>query len=122
MKDALKICNKFTGEHPCQSAISIRFFCNFNEIALRHGCSPVNLLHISRIPCLKNTTEGLLLLIIYFFFNKSHNSMSTYNNNFKKLICGGQFPQSIIASWMIYFQNQQNGVKRANNPEDFLHC
>ena len=29
--------------------------CNFMEITLRHGCSPVNLLHISRTP-LKNTS------------------------------------------------------------------
>ena len=29
---------------------------NFIEIALRHGCSPVNLLHIFRTPFPKNTT------------------------------------------------------------------
>ena len=33
-KGVLKICNRFTGEHPCRS------------ITLRHGFSPVNLLHI----------------------------------------------------------------------------
>ena len=27
---------------------SPKLFCNFIEIALRHGCSPVNLLHIFR--------------------------------------------------------------------------
>ena len=31
------------------------------EIVLRHGCSPVNLLHIFRIPFYKNTSGGLLL-------------------------------------------------------------
>ena len=30
---------------------------NFTEIALRHGCSPVNLLYIFRTPFLKNTSE-----------------------------------------------------------------
>ena len=30
-------------------------------IALQHGCSPVNLLHIFRTPFLKNTSEWLLL-------------------------------------------------------------
>ena len=40
-KGVLKICSKFTGEHPCQSAISIKLICNFMEITLRHGCSPV---------------------------------------------------------------------------------
>ena len=40
----LKTCSKFTGEHPCRSAISIKFI----EMALLHGCSPVNFLHIFR--------------------------------------------------------------------------
>ena len=34
---------------------------NFIEVALRHECSPVNLLHIFRTPFLKNTSEWLLL-------------------------------------------------------------
>ena len=42
----LKICSKFTGEHPCQSVISIKLLCDFIEITLRQRCSPVNLLHI----------------------------------------------------------------------------
>ena len=46
----LKICSKFTGEHPCRSEISTKLFCNFIEIALRNGYSPVNLLHIFRAP------------------------------------------------------------------------
>ena len=33
----------------------------FIEITLRHGCSNVNLLHISRTPFCKNTSGGLLL-------------------------------------------------------------
>ena len=32
-----------------------QFACNFIEIALRHGCSPLNLLHNFRKPFLKNT-------------------------------------------------------------------
>ena len=46
-KDVLKIFSKFTGEHPCRTAISIKLLCI--KIALRNGCSPVNLLHIFRI-------------------------------------------------------------------------
>ena len=34
---------------------------NFIEIALRHGCSPVNWLHILRRPFLKNNSRWLLL-------------------------------------------------------------
>ena len=60
-KGVLKICSKFTGEHPYRSAISIKLLCNFIEIALRHGCSPANLLHIFRTPFSKNTSGGVLL-------------------------------------------------------------
>ena len=45
-----KIWSKFTGEHPCRSAISTKLLCNFIEIVLWHVCSPVNLLYISRTP------------------------------------------------------------------------
>ena len=50
VKDVLKICSKFTGVHPRRSVISIKLLCNFIEITLQHGCSPVNLLHIFKIP------------------------------------------------------------------------
>ena len=61
VKSVLKICGKFTGEHQCRSLISIKLLCNFIEITLRHGCSPVNLPHIFRTPFSKNTSEWLLL-------------------------------------------------------------
>ena len=60
-KGVLKKCRKFTGEHPWRSLISIKFQSNFTDIALRHGCSPINLLHIYRTPFPKNTPGGLLL-------------------------------------------------------------
>ena len=62
-KSVLKICSKFTREHPCRSAISIKFFCYFIEITLRHGCSPVNSRHIFRTPFLKDTSVRLFLEI-----------------------------------------------------------
>ena len=45
-KDVRKVCNKFTGEHPCRSLISIKLLCRFIEIASLPGCSPVNLQYI----------------------------------------------------------------------------
>ena len=36
-KDFLKMCSKFTGEHPRQNLISIKLLCNFIEITLCHG-------------------------------------------------------------------------------------
>ena len=38
---------------------------NFIEIALRYGCSSVNLLHIFRTSLPKNTSEGLLLNLLF---------------------------------------------------------
>ena len=74
-KGDLKMCSKFTGEQPCWSATSIKLLCNFVEIALRHGCSPVNLLHFFRTPFRKNTSGGMFLNIYIhmdskFFFGK----------------------------------------------------
>ena len=44
------------------------FSCsNFIEIALRHGCSPLNLLHIFRISFPKNTFGWLLLFLTHFW-------------------------------------------------------
>ena len=60
-KGFLKICSKFTGEHPCQSTISIKLQSNSDKVAkqLYWNCtpviSPVNLLHIFRTPFPKNT-------------------------------------------------------------------
>ena len=33
-KSVLEICSKFTGKHPCQSVVSIKFFCSFIELHL----------------------------------------------------------------------------------------
>ena len=71
----LKTCSKFTGEQTYRSVISINLLCNFIEITLRHGCSPVNLLHIFRTTFCKNTYGGLLLAIQSTFTN----SYSTRN-------------------------------------------
>ena len=60
-KGVLKVSSKFTGEHSCRSVISIKLQSNFTEITLRHGCSPINLLHIFRTPFPKNTSWWLLL-------------------------------------------------------------
>ena len=64
VKSILKIYNKFTGEHPCRSMISVNLLCNFIEINLWYGCSPVNLPHIFRTPFSRNTSGWLLLYYV----------------------------------------------------------
>ena len=61
------------GVHPCRSALSIKLLFNFIEIALQHGCFPVNLLHIFRTSFTENTYGGVLLLIsVLFLFALSY--------------------------------------------------
>ena len=82
-KSVLKICSKFTREHPCRSANSIKLL----EIALRHGCSPVNLLHICRTPFLRNTSGWLLLHGVVFdpltwrFYKSRPSNKKQWKNN-----------------------------------------
>ena len=67
LKDVLKISCKFTGEHPCQSVISVKFLFNFIEVTLWYGCFPVNLLHIFRTPFYSSTSGGLILSLFNEF-------------------------------------------------------
>ena len=75
-KSVLKICSKFTGEHPCRSVISIKLQSNIIEITLWNGCSHVTLQHIFRTPFLKNASGGLLFNVFlitfsfFFYFSK----------------------------------------------------
>ena len=84
-KDVRKICSKFTGEHLCRSVISIKLQSKFIEITIRHGCSPVNLLHIFRTPFPENTSEGMLLV---FLLNESspQSSLTQYKLQLGSLI------------------------------------
>ena len=60
-KRILKIYSKFTIEHSCRTVISIKLQSNFIQITRLHGCSPVNLQYIFRVPFPKNTSGRLLL-------------------------------------------------------------
>ena len=63
-KGVLKIYSKFTGEHPCWIVL-----CNFIEITIRHGCYPVNLLHVFWTPFHNKTYRRLLLKNYRMIYN-----------------------------------------------------
>ena len=53
-----------------RNVISKKLQSNFFEIALPHGCSPVNLLHVFRAPFLMNTSGWLLYKLLNIFAKK----------------------------------------------------
>ena len=89
-----KICNNFTGEHHFQSVISIKLLCNFIEIALWHGCSPANLLHIFRTLFSRNTSGWLLLIFpkfciwLYILFGAMTKALQHQNQKLIKYFFG----------------------------------
>ena len=93
-KGVLKLCSKFIGEHPCWSVISINLQSNFIEIALQHGCSPVNMLHIFITPFPRNTSEWLLLYfcLSWSFFTFTHTSCPFLE---QKLFCSRKISKSL---------------------------
>ena len=106
-KGVMKICCKFTGEHPCRNVISIKLQSSFIEIALRHGCSPVNLLHIFRTPFPRNTSGWLLLIPVQILKENVNFSryMSIFYNN---VITTSKFP-FFLNEWpmQLLFSNAQ---------------
>ena len=57
-KGVLKICSKFTGEHSCRGAISIKLQSFYIELALRHWCCPVNLQNTFSKHLFLRTSQG----------------------------------------------------------------
>ena len=76
-KGVLKLCSKFTGEHPCRSVISI------------------NLLHIFRTPFPRKTTGRLLLKAkcVAFSVSKSHHKQRVYTVFSTRILIGGTLVQ-----------------------------
>ena len=64
-KGVLKICSKFTGEHPCRSGISIKLLKSHFSM----GAFPANLIHNFRISFYKKNYGGRLLDIGFSLFS-----------------------------------------------------
>ena len=70
---------------------------NLIEIALRHGCSPINLMHIFRTHFTKNTSGWLLLWILWW----EKKAMRTMNEVMKSLLnLIDQLIVNNIQSWL----------------------
>ena len=91
-KSVLKICSKFTGKHPCQSAISIRLQSNFIEITLWHGCSSVK--HFF----LRTPLECCVLLKHFFLRTPLEGCFCNYQG--KRILVGNITPRSV---YLIFF-------------------
>ena len=86
---------------------------NFIEIALRHGCSPVNLLHIFRTPFPRNTSWWLLLITKFLF-------LTLTLDNF--LFNGIHYLQKIVfAIGAIYASNYTNIFVGKFEKHTFIH-
>ena len=63
---------KVLQKHPSRSVLRKRcsenLQSNFIEITLRHGCSPVKLLYISKTPFPKSTSDRLILVLQFNYF------------------------------------------------------
>ena len=114
-KGVLKICSKFTREHPCRSVISIKLLFSFIEITLRHVCSPVEelpwnhtsvqhgyslvtLLHIFRTHFLKNTSGGVLLQHAILYYQGIFLTVAWHNHICHWLYLQGRFLSLIFLS------------------------
>ena len=79
-KGVVKICSKFAVEHLCQTVISINLQSNFIDVTLRHGFSPVNLLHIFRITFYKNTSTKQWVYKLYILSEYGWGVFSSVDN------------------------------------------
>ena len=77
-----KVFRKYAANWQENTNAKVWFQCNFIEIILRHGCSPINLLHITKTPFLKNTSEWLLMKGYDNLFNSCICNKSLYKVNY----------------------------------------
>ena len=96
------------------SKFDLKLQSNFIEIALRHGCSPVNLLHISRTSFYKNTHGGLLLYVDYKHFRKMQNRSMQIRNNFLLVLNSGSNNSITLFSQMLRSSRPQVSLKRCS--------
>ena len=112
----------FTGEHSCRSVISIKLLCNFIEIALWHGCSPVNLLNIFRTTFSKNTSGWLLLkthtnqsIQQAFLHCQYKNNLQTFKSSSWNYSWFFSLKEKHISSQIFTMERTQSLIKQYNN-------
>ena len=66
----------------------VALLCNFIEITLRHGCYPVNLLHIFRTPFPRNISGWLILDFVFQVISEKTLCSNDFTKNLKEIfIC-----------------------------------
>ena len=95
---ALKICCRLIGKHSRQTVI-----CNFIEIALGLGCSPLNLLRIFRTPFERKSMEGYICTMIVFYVSFALRLLkkNLESQKLEKMLNIEHFKETPL-SWKIY--------------------
>ena len=85
--------------------------CNFIEITPRHGCSPINLLHIFRTPFLKNTSGRLLLDLphCYTHFSKIRVGVASWSQDLSYIYYSLQL--------YLYYNNEWENLQDTPNSQ-----
>ena len=108
------MCRKFTGEHPCQSVISINSGLH-DKFTLWHGCSPVNLLHVSEHLFLRTPLGGCFyssilipLFVIFVCFQSAARWLSfskwssRYSNIFLSCLSSESSTLNVISTPLVF--------------------
>ena len=94
--------------------------CSFIEIALRNGCSPINLQHIFRVPFLKDTS-GWLLLNLQCLNYVSQTFKVQKRDSIWTLVCKVKKQPSRDVSKKMCSENIQQPHRRIPIPKGFFN-
>ena len=112
-KVVVKICSKFTGEHPCRSAISIKLLCT---LAWVYGCSPVNFCIFSEKLLLRIPLDGCFCRLLQFISILNIGSTQTCIWDSVKIQNGVTFPDIVNSFWALTIFAKSSIVDVVNMP------
>ena len=112
-KVVVKTWSKFTGEHPCRSAISIKLLCT---LAWVYGCSPVNFCIFSEKLLLRIPLDGCFCRLLQFISILNIGSTQTCIWDSVKIQNGVTFPDIVNSFWALTIFAKSSIVDVVNMP------